>query len=142
MDAEGKIVVFEGRYRDDKDHYSVLEKSDLFLFDISSQSVHQISKGVFLRRAKHPSLSADGRYMAFIMMQNPNFGSDPGVIIYDLESDKWKRLATGVCSSPVISSDGSVIAYEKIEERRVSKRKKEKVRNLYVVENSLKEKAP
>lgn len=136
IDEKAQKVVFESRERNLQNPFALLETSDLFLFDASSRTVARLTSGIFSGRAHSPSLSADGRYLAFVFKAGSNGHSDPGgLVVYDTREHQWKRVVSAPCASPMISADGSTIVYELIQEKKISKRKKAKVRTVAVSQN-------
>lgn len=143
IDSEGRAVVFEGRWRDPEDHAAGLENIDLYLLTSLSGQAELITNGIFSRRSKSPSMSGDGRYIAFVFRpdKKEEIGDPGGLVVHDRKTDQWKRIMTGWCANPVISKDGSKIAFELIEEKKNSSKIKKRVRNVYVVHNPFMEEA-
>ena len=122
MDASGEILVFEARRRDLQDPFKTLASVDLYLYDRDVDCVKLLTTGLFAGKSRHPSLSADGRYLTFIL----NDGG--GVAVHDRVTDRWQKVAEGFCDGAVLSRDGRIIAFE---------RRDKSSKNIYVVENSL-----
>src|SRR5262249_24327466 len=67
MDRSGRIVVFEGHKRAWDQPEEVLTTSDLFVFDRSTGTIKALTSGIFAHRSGSPSLTADGRFLAFVL---------------------------------------------------------------------------
>ena len=102
--------------------------TDIFIYDIVSKENRLISLDSFGNQANHislhPSISADGRYVAF-MSQATNLGSDNNLFFSDVflrdtqtnqtilisKAYNINEFTNGSSSTPVISSDGNYIAF-------------------------------
>ncbi len=105
INDDGGIVVFEGRDRKAADYDKQLESTTLFLFDESTVSIHPLLSDEYANKAHSPSLSADGRYVAFAARPN-------GVLVFDREANNVQRLSDAVAAGVVISADGRTVAFE------------------------------
>lgn len=121
IDDSGRILVFEARRRD-KNPAKILSTVDLFLFDQNEDKVTLLTTGLFMNKSHNPSLSGDGRFVAFVLTQAG------GVVVYDRSTDRWRRLVEGNCENPVLSKDGRMVAFE---------RRDKKEKNVYVVKNPM-----
>lgn len=111
-DASATTFVWEGRKRNTAEPIRSLDVSDLFLFNRTTGQTKLITKGIFAGKSKSPSISANGRYVAFILSKGSNKNDPQGLVVADLEKDVWRRVADGKFYAPVISRNGCVIAYE------------------------------
>ncbi|MFJ2768212.1 TolB family protein [Streptomyces sp. NPDC087300] len=90
---------------------------NVFLTDLGTGERAQIDGKGFKDSAAHPSISADGRYVAYQLQ--PRHPGDPArVEVYDRESDTREVVSDGPQDaardmvSPSLSADGRRVAYE------------------------------
>ncbi|GAA1891429.1 hypothetical protein GCM10009837_11970 [Streptomyces durmitorensis] len=90
---------------------------NVFLTDLSTGEIKQIDGRGFKYSASSPSISADGRFVAYdLQPQHP--GDPQRVEVYDRESDTREVVSDGPSDSardmvdPSISADGRHVAYE------------------------------
>lgn len=114
MDQSGRRIVLEGRQRIVDDPLKTLVSNDLFLFDVSSGTVNQITSGLFAGHAHDPSMSGDGRFIAFVFRGFNEHGNKvaPGLIVYDTLTQRWDKICEGATANPTFSQDGKWIAFE------------------------------
>ncbi|RPI25866.1 MAG: hypothetical protein EHM61_13250 [Acidobacteria bacterium] len=127
ISADGRFVAFESRSNKLVANYDYNSKFDVFLRDQvggKTTLLSAISGGpAAADGAKAPSISADGRFIAFqstspdLVTNDTNSKED--VFVYDRQTAKISRVsistagaqANGSCGSPVVSSDGRAIAF-------------------------------
>ncbi|MCG3203582.1 MAG: hypothetical protein KCHDKBKB_00252 [Elusimicrobia bacterium] len=119
LDDDGQALVFEARKRG-SDPSKMRARANLFIFEQKSKQVRLLTTGLFSDKARNPSISGDGRYVAFVLMEAG------GVVIYDRNEDRWVQAADGRCDNPVISKDGKVLVFERFDKT---------VKNVYVMDN-------
>lgn len=110
MDARGQIIVFEARSKARKDPFDYLRSADLFIFNASEGKISPLLGDQFQQRARTPTISADGRFVAFV--SKPKDGSQGSIVVYDREKNAYKRVGKEECLHPHISADGSTLAFE------------------------------
>ncbi len=130
IDSGGNVVVFEGRQRDPENIFKSLNSTDLFLYERATGQIKLITRGIFSTRAKTPSISGNGQFIAFVLRPDLSTKDSGGIVVYNRETDEWKRTAEGICANPVISKDGGTVVFE---------RKEKNSTNVYVVANPFKE---
>lgn len=126
MDAAGQVLVFEARHRNIEDPFKSLTATDLFIYDRAVDQVQLLTTSIFANRCRTPSMSADARYVAFILRMDKATNDKDGLVIYDRSHGTWRRIVDGACTNPVISKDGSVVAFEK---------KEKTITHVYVIAN-------
>jgi hypothetical protein len=122
IDDDANIVVFEARHRSSNDPFATLAASDLFVYDEQTKKITLATEGLFAGVSRNPSLSGDGRYVAFVLTAK----KQQGVVVLDRAQKAWKQAAVGAIDDPVLSKNGCVIAFE---------RQDKNVRNVYTVSN-------
>ncbi|WP_262270788.1 cadherin domain-containing protein [Microvirga yunnanensis] len=97
---------------------------DVFVFDRQTHTTERVSVSSNGLQANgssdHPSISGDGRYVAFESLAS-NLGSDdpfggPDIFVYDRETHTTERVSPDTppgASDPVISADGRYVAFVK-----------------------------
>ncbi|MFL6232051.1 MAG: TolB family protein [Thermoanaerobaculia bacterium] len=88
--------------------------SDVFLYDRGTGSVALVSHATPASKAGNgpstdPSLSADGRWIAFASGATDLDGAASGVFLYDSLSGSLRRIGPG--TAPVISAGGGAVAF-------------------------------
>lgn len=96
---------------------------DVFLHDTKNKTTTKISQAVrstgFSGGSKTPSISADGRYIAFLsgssqLLANDTDDFNADVFVYDRVGKKMSKItnnATGSSVYPVISADGRFVSF-------------------------------
>ncbi len=114
MDQTGRRLVFEGRRRLVGEPIKTLLTTDLFLFDLSTGTVKQITSSLFGGRSHNPTISGDGRFVAFVFRGLNEDGNKiaPGLIIYDVLSERWDKVCEGKVDNPSFSRDGQWITFQ------------------------------
>jgi Tol biopolymer transport system component len=101
---------------------------DVFIFDRNNGTLERVSQAVGGKQpdgdSQRPTLSADGRYVAFWSAADNLVDSDTNKVtdcfLYDRDSHTTVRMdvgpadiqANGECARPVISADGKLVAFE------------------------------
>jgi len=101
---------------------------DIFVYDLATGATTRVSLGLKGAQAngdsQRPSLSADGRYVAFWSAATNLVENDtnkvPDAFVYDRQDQKTTRVsvasdgtqANDESARPVLSADGSVVAFE------------------------------
>src|SRR2546425_1904657 len=127
MSADGRFVAF------DSDSPTLVPGDtntlrDIFVHDVATGTTTRVSVGLNGAQAngdsQRPTVSADGRYVAFWSAATNLVEGDtnkvPDAFVYDRQTDKTTRVsvrsdgaqANGESARPVISADGSVVAFE------------------------------
>ena len=127
LSADGRILAF------DSDSATLVPGDtnglrDIFVHDLATGATTRVSVGLKGAQAngdsQRPSLSADGRYVAFWSAATNLVEGDtnkvPDAFVYDRQTGKTTRVsvrsdgtqANGESARPVLSADGSVVAFE------------------------------
>ena len=102
------------------------DRWDVFVYDRQTDTIERVSVASDGSQATGdsaaPSLSADGRYVAFHFSSGSlgEFDGYPNVFVYDRQTDTVERASTAVdgspanghCYAPVISADGRYVVFE------------------------------
>jgi Tol biopolymer transport system component len=105
MNGDGNVVIFEGRDRKIADFDKQLGATTLFLYDASTESIRMLLPEEYTGRAYSPTLSADGRYVAFSLRPK-------GLMVLDRQTNELRSVADAECENIVLSADGRTIAFE------------------------------
>jgi hypothetical protein len=127
ISADGRYVAFES-YATNLVPGDTNADTDVFVYDRETNTIKRVSvssSGTQANdRSYRPSISADGRYVAFdsrasnLVPDDTNDASD--VFVYDWETDTIERVsvtgsgteADGGSADPFISADGRYVVYE------------------------------
>jgi len=120
MDKWGNQVIFEGRSRVHQEPVKGLLVSDLFLFSRTEDRIQRITPQPFEKRAHSPTLSDNGRYLAFILEPSGEETRDGGLVIMDRKKDQWRVLIGGAVRNPSLSKNGRTLVFESSEGELVS----------------------
>lgn len=131
MSDNGRDILFEARRRKPGKPVDSLETNDLFLFEMSSGTVTRLTTGIFAGHSHSPSLSGNGRWMAFVLAGTRS--DKGGLVVYDRHRQLWRRLVNGQVANPCISGDGRRIAFESADPKVTGD--KLKISRVYVVDN-------
>ena len=101
---------------------------DVFIYDRNNETLERVSQGVGGKQpdgdSQRPTLSADGRFVAFWSAADNLVDSDTNQVtdcfLHDRESHTTVRVdvgpadveADGECARPVVSGDGKLVAFE------------------------------
>ena len=121
ISADGRFVTFVSSATNlatgDDPNNETNGDSNIFVFDRETRTTEQITGGV-TSDSNSPSISADGRFVAFQTASNPIQISDPSlnadIFVYDREtgtSDQISTRLTGNAVSPAISGDGRFVSF-------------------------------
>ncbi|MFK8113000.1 MAG: S8 family serine peptidase, partial [Rubripirellula sp.] len=124
VSSDGRFIVYQSSANnlvpDDDD-----SDEDLFVYDRTTQTTERISVGISTASASYsPSISADGRFVAFVSFANDLVANDTNsnqdVFVYDRDQDSFElisvqsdgTLVTGTHRSPSISANGQYVVFE------------------------------
>ncbi len=135
MDDNGGVLVFEGRARNLTKPMEVLFKTDLYIFNRSSGAVSLLTTGLFSEKSHSPTLSGDGRFLAFVFrgIFKGEIVED-GLIVYDIKLDRWVKVVNGSLANPDFSRNGQYITFESNQIELVPGVKTKHL-NIYIVKN-------
>ncbi len=122
ISADGRYVAFQSRASNlvpDQAANTRVASIDIFVFDTETKITRLVSTGSN-NPSSHPSISAEGRFIAFSssasnLVEVDLNGSTRDIFVFDQESDSFTLLTQGGDSSsdtPSISGDGQVIAFQ------------------------------
>jgi len=130
ISSDGNFVAFSSA-SSDLGFSDTNEAHDVFVRNLTTQELECVSKSdggaLGNYESKNPSISADGRYVAFqssadnLVAGDSNSGDD--IFVFDRNLLTIKRVsiapngteADGACSAPSISGDGSFVAFTSID---------------------------
>ncbi|OVE77796.1 hypothetical protein BVX98_01870 [bacterium F11] len=116
MDGKARFLVFEGFKKDMSDPFVAITVSDLYLFDRKSETITNITKDRFKGGAHSPTLSSDGRYLAFVFRGFEKEDSG-GLIIMDRKKNQFQVVCNKSCDNPSFSDDGRFLVFESTDPR-------------------------
>lgn len=119
---DARIIVFEARHRSGANPYVTLNRSDLFITDAEQHKSTLMTEGLFSDSSRDPSLSGDGRFVAFVLIGK----KQNRLVVFDRVANAWKEATVGPIDNPVISKNGCVIVFERADK---------KIHNIYTVPN-------
>ena len=106
LSADGRYVVFESNapnlVKDDTN-----DATDIFRFDRQEQRIELVSDAAPTVWAGYPTMTADGRYVAFVASSGNPFYYP--VRVKDMKTGNVREFASG--AGPAISPDGKFLAY-------------------------------
>lgn len=128
LSADGRFVAFESTSSDlvpgDTNH-----ARDVFVYDVLDRTTTRVSvssaRGQGGRDSHWPSISADGRFVAFetessgLVADDMN-GDDSDILVHDRQTRRTERVnvdsrgtqANGVSHAPSVSADGRFVAFD------------------------------
>lgn len=134
IDDHGKTVVVEVRDRSPENPTASLTHNDLYILDQGSQKFLKLTGGDFDNRTYSPTLSGDGRFLAFIYRGEDIKKKGRGLIVMDLKTKECRKIVEAFCLSPSFSKDGRFIVFESDEDL-THVGNNEGLLNVYVVDN-------
>ena len=115
ISSNGHLVVFTGSTNASTDADVNGERTDIYVTDVQSAQVRRVSVGMHgldpaTAASVHPSLSSDGRFVAFVSRAQPEGerGAAAQVFVRDLALNTTRRAGDGW--DPSISGDGRFVA--------------------------------
>jgi Tol biopolymer transport system component len=126
ISLNGKFVVFESYASNLVENDGSF--NDIFVFNMINETINKVSVGLNGSNADNnssrPSISADGRYIAFdsnasnLVENDSNKFSD--IFVYDRETNKMERISMGLGNeqsdnnsyNPFISADGRYVVFD------------------------------
>jgi Tol biopolymer transport system component len=113
VSADGNIIAFMGRYGVVEGVPSNPVNGDVVVYDRRTGTAERIAYEAYGQEpyfTSSPSISADGRYVAFFSRSTAEGSTQPsGVFVHDRDTGETRPVAQGFV--PQISPDGSVVAY-------------------------------
>jgi Tol biopolymer transport system component len=113
LDGEGSAVVFLAHPGAVEGMPSLTVRFDVYVYDKRTQSVEHISMEEYGDEpylSANPSISDDGRYVAFAARTfNADSTQPKGVFVWDRQEETLRHVGEGFF--PQISGDGSTVAY-------------------------------
>ena len=118
ISADGRLVAFSSRATNLVTSDPNGSENDIFVYDRDSDTTELLTSGGNSSSA-FPSISADGRFVAFFsnasnLVTNDANGTGGDIFVFDLASDTTELLTPGGNSSsgsPSISADGRLVAF-------------------------------
>lgn len=119
ISADGRYVVFESYATNLVSGDNNVAK-DIFVRDLVNETIERVSvnsNGIQGNGdSTNPSISADGRYIAFESEANNFFAGDSGfysnVFVHDTLNNTTTPVTTSYATDPSISADGRYVAYQ------------------------------
>ncbi len=126
ISADGRYVTFSS-FADNVLASDSSSRGDIYVYDRDTEAIERVSdqsNGDRAGRASFsPEISADGRYVTFFSSESlvpGDRGLDPDIFRYDRDTDTLIQISTdsagnsgnGRSTSPSISADGRIIAFE------------------------------
>ena len=111
--TKAPIVANRYHYKQDVEGYVDSSSTHLYILDIKSGKITQLTKGFYSESS--PTWSPDGSQIAFSSnrTEDPDRNSNSDIYVVDLKNGNLKQLTTwkGSDNNPVWSKDGKYIAY-------------------------------
>ncbi|MCB4756161.1 MAG: hypothetical protein LHV69_03860 [Elusimicrobia bacterium] len=113
MDERGDYLVFEGLKRSSSSWENAPEAGDLFWFDRRQDRVQCLTRGFYPGQAYSPTISGDGRFVAFLVQESSGASTGVGLAIHDRRTNQWKKVFSSErIANPALSKDGTVVVFE------------------------------
>ena len=113
ISADGRFVVFGSTSTDLVAGDTNPDFAKIFVYDRDFDSVELLTAGAN-GDSSRPSISADGRWVAFASSANNLAGESAGVFIYDRDNSTLQLISDG--GSPLLSSNGSFLVFSALED--------------------------
>ena len=120
LSADGRTVAFVSNGRPRPGAPDAGGNPEVFIYNLTTQAITQVTASPITVTNSQPSLSADGRRLAFVSDGKPranaaDAGGNPEIFIYDVAADRITRVTTTPVtvenSQPTLSGDGQRLAF-------------------------------
>lgn len=118
ISADGRFVAFESAATNLVAGDEARSRPKIFVYDRDTDTTELLTPGLTSGFASDPSISADGRFVAFESNSSQLNAGGGGLLqeifVYDRSNDTIEQLTTGTnntSTSPSISGDGRYVAY-------------------------------